>query len=144
MNAENQSDTALLMHLPEPAASSPRPSRIRETIHCIRLIFGCFMFYHEVYLRQTRIYNICFFLKIMIHPTMTTILSTTTNGKPSSRPGISLKFIPLPPGDQCQREENRGYHGQELHIAVLPGINLCLICLLDLLGVFEAGGLSGS
>ena len=34
---------------------------------------------------------------------------------------------PLPSGDQSQREKNRGYHGQELHVAVLFCVNLRLI-----------------
>ena len=56
MNTENQSDTALLMNLSgraEPEASPPRPFRIRESIHCIRLIFGRFT--EKISLRETRI-----------------------------------------------------------------------------------------
>ena len=44
---------------------------------------------------------------------------------------------PIPPGDQRQREEDRGENGQKLHIAVLSRVDLRLIRFLHLLRIFQ-------
>ena len=48
-----------------------------------------------------------------------------------------FKVHSVPPGNQCQREENRGNHSQILHVAVLPLIHLSLIDLLDLTSIVD-------
>lgn len=57
--------------------------------------------------------------------------------EPVIQPRHILEVHPVPSGDQGQREEDRRYHGQELHVAVLFCVNLRLIRIFYLLGVFK-------
>ena len=60
------------------------------------------------------------------------------------QPRHVFKIHPIPPGDQGQREENRRYNRQKLHVAVLFCINLSLICFFYLLRVLQQMACPGS
>ena len=48
-----------------------------------------------------------------------------------------MEIHSIPAGDECKREENRWYYGQELHVVILLGIYLRLISIPYLLGIFQ-------